>query len=156
MRYQKIEFIEWRDPPAADRSAVPAEVAAAQAQLAAVAKRRAEVGADVAHTETLLAKVKSEQAASRLAGLVMELDNLHQADKASRAALEAAGIAAERAMREHPRVGTTGYMVIDTDRGELVKVVDDAGADLPAGVVYGYRVTDAEPAPPAWAQGGKR
>lgn len=152
MKVMKISFTEWRDPPspANARVAAVSEIDAAQAKLAELDARDADVRGDIDHAQTLLKIADSGQLRERLAGSVMEADNIFVARKAALAALQAAGEATVEAMKSHARVGTFGYQVIDESVMEVVKLVDEAGGDLPAGAVYGYEIVDTNPPAPAW------
>jgi len=151
MKLMKIRFTEWRDAPVNETKRAVTETDVAQQKLAEIQTRESEVRADLAHAEELLKKVKSEQLAERVAGQAMELDNLYVAKKAAMAAADAAGAAAAEAMKTHAKVGAFGYQVLDGEGARMLRLVDESGADLPAGVVYGYEIVDTAPALPAWA-----
>lgn len=153
MRYMKVRFTEWRDAPAPANAKTPvvSEIDAAQAKLAELNARDVEVRADILHAEGLLKVASSEQLLERQAGSVMAADNLFVARKAALAALQAAGEAADAAMKSHARVGGFGYQIISDDGTQVVQLVDEQGADLPAGAVYGYEIADPAPPRPAWA-----
>ena len=152
MQFIKVRFTEWRDAPAPINVKAPvSEADAAAGQLALLAEREAEVRGDIAHAESLLKIANSEQLRERLAGHIMEMDNLYISRKAALAAQASAGEAQMSAMKAHARVGSLGYQVIDEAAMKVLALVDADGAALPAGAVYGYEVIDPNTAPPAWA-----
>jgi hypothetical protein len=51
----------------------------------------------------------------------------------------------------HAKVGTYGYQEIETQKNEVVRLLDEAGNTFPADAVFGYEVVDDNPPPPAWA-----
>lgn len=153
MIFMKVQFTEWRDAPPVNQRARPvSEADAANQKLAALTAREFEVRADIAHAEALLKLASSAPLRARLAGHVVEMDNLYVARKAALAAQSAAGQAEDDALKAHARVGGFGYQVIDEAARTMLKLVDADGADLPAGAVYSYEIVDQAPMLPAWTE----
>lgn len=151
MKLMKIEFTEWRDPPAPAARRAISEVEAATKRVAEIVQREAGLRAELAEVKGLLELGQTQSMLDRRAALLEQLEAALKAKAAARAAVEAAADLETQAIRAHARVGSAGYQVLNEEGTAVVQVVDADGNDLPEGAVYGYRITDQAPSRPAWA-----
>lgn len=151
MKLIKIRFTEWREKPFT--------------RSAATEKKLDEIDTQerVKRAELIAARQLIEDAGERnlpadsplragVAAIAAELQQLADRRRKVLEAEEQAAREAAEAARNHERVGTFGYQVLNNAGTAVVKEVDADGNDLPAGVTYGSEVVDTNPKPPKWAK----
>ena len=139
MKLIKIKFTHWRDRGAGPRTP------ASQRQFDYFATRvgvLSRAAADLQAAERTHADNTGLQ--KSIARINADLQNV-EAERTLLLLQEAA----ERsvacvAARQHKRVGTFGYQILDESGTRVIRVVDEAGNDLPDKAVYSYELAEID------------
>ena len=145
----KIRFTSWRDLPDKPRSPALQQLLddwTTRINLLSVAAARINEQQAHANTEAL------QKALGRISA---ELQKIDDERTPLLSAEEAVADAAARAAREHKKIGTFGYQVLNDAGTNVEYIVDEAGNYLPPKAVYSYEVVDDNPPLPQWAKEGK-
>ena len=149
MKLIKIRFTGWRDKPDPSRSTD------LQRKLDAWMGREHVLRGAALRVRQKQAMADSEVLKMQFAAITTEIDSIHAVRQPLIDAEAAAVEQAQAALLQHKKAGTFGYQVLNDAGTEVVKIVDEAGNDLPATAVYSYEVVDDDPPLPAWAKKGK-
>lgn len=149
MKLVKIRFTAWRDKSAAPRPP------ALQQQLDHWTTRINILTVAAARIREQQATADSEALQESVARITADLQKIDDERTPLLSAEEAVADAAARAAREHKKVGTFGYQVLNDAGTHVGYIVDEAGNYLPAKAVYSYEVVDDDPPLPAWANKGR-
>jgi hypothetical protein len=145
----KIRFTAWRDQPDEPRSPAFQQLLddwTTRINLLSVAAARIKEQREHANSEAL------QKALGRISA---ELQKIDDERTPLLFAEEAVADAAARAAREHKKIGTFGYQVLNDPGTHVGYIVDEAGHYLPPKAVYSYEVVDDDPPLPSWAKKGK-
>ena len=147
----KIKFTAWCDHPDEPRSPY------IQEQFEEWTLLRTVMSAAIARIKDQLKDSSNDELQERLAKANEGLANIEVELKRLLDFEEAAANKEQEKARRHPNVGRFGYQVLN-DAGQVGKIVDENGADLPPAAVYSSEVVDADPPLPLWAKkdSGKR
>ena len=146
MKLIKIRFTSWRDRSVASRPP------ALQEQLDAWARRESALSAAVAQIKEQEVNANIEALQKALARIAADVQKIDDERTLLLSAEEAAAEAEARAASQHERAGTFGYQVFNDAGTHVIKLVDEAGNDLPTQAVFSYEVVDDHPPLPAWAK----
>jgi hypothetical protein len=149
LKLVKIRFTAWGDKRAAPRAT------ALQRQLDDWAAREDVLQHAAARVQELRSKADSEALRMEFTALTTELANINAQRQPIIDAETVAAQGAQVAMLNHTMVGTFGYQVWNDAGTGVVKIVDDAGNDLPVEAVFSYDIVDDNPTPPAWLKKGR-
>ena len=148
MKLIKVRFTSWRDQSAAPRSPL------FQEQLDVWTKRISELSLAVARIRDGRAHAGNELLQDSLAEMIADLEKI-EAERALLLSVEATAAQVETlAARQHKKVGTFGYHVLNDVGSHVGYIVDEAGSYLPPKAVYAYEVVDDDPPLPDWAKKG--
>ena len=145
----KIRFTAWGYKHATHRSA------AVQRRLNDWALREDVLQRAAARVQEQRSKEDSEALGLEFAAITTELVNINAHRQPIIDDEIAAAHQAQRAMLNHAMVGTFGYQIWNDNGTGVIKVVDDAGNDLPAEVMFSYDVVDYDSPLPEWATHGR-
>ncbi|HKQ26748.1 MAG TPA: hypothetical protein VJT81_20065 [Burkholderiales bacterium] len=149
MKLVKIRFTAWGDKHRTPRSA------ALQRRLNDWALREDVLQRAAARVQEQRSKADSEALGLEFAAITTELVNINAHRQPIIDDETAAAHQTQRAMFRHPMVGTFGYQIWNDIGTEVITVVDDAGNDLPAEVMFSYDVVDDDSPLPEWAMHGR-
>ena len=139
----KIRFTHWRDQGTVARTpAFEKQLAYWNSRVGVLSREAADLAAHRAHADSVWLQ-------NSLARITVELQRV-EAERTLLLTTEAAERNDASNAREHKRVGTFGYQILDDAGIRVIRVVDEGGNDLPETAVYFYEVVDF-PALPAWA-----